>query len=943
MNKGLTMNSRRILKLFPFYFFVMMFLLAVGCSSGGGTKYKAGENVIVNSKIIGADGGTIQAANSGTPIDGVIVKFPAGALSKDINVFLGYNEGELESEDGTQNGFVLVLDTGEVTQFEEPISITVPFKDTSTTPVPYYVDSLGKVHPVQLVSIDREDGTFTFETFHASSYRWNLVIKNKYISVGTIPTGFSPEKNGFQIENDTNVYPGGACLGLAAFSVWYFINHKEGNLYAKYIDKIDGLTRQEIIASRAYTSIAYGWKDYYQNAYNKQFKSSMEDVDHWNEICDAIKATGQPVILQLRSDIPFTNIQITDLTHAVVAYEVDTNTGKISIYDPSFPGISKSIVYDQSAQEFNVYHLWNRFGMIAKATDIRPEESFEHIIECADNYFSGDQYARITVTSHESGQQVSDGNVTLRGQIISAQVLVNKLYVYVNYKEGMMPYEASVGDDGYFILPIQLVRGYNKLTFEIYGKTKESGKQYLNFVMEPQDGFVMEFMPVVTHAMSGTIHVGNNSGPALSGATVSIAGLSTTTNSAGTFTIIGIPAGTYAFSVSKLGYDTYTNPAYYVGADQSSLNFYLTQPDVSYSISGTIHAGSNSGSTLSGATVSIAGLSTTTNSAGTFTIIGIPAGTYAFSVSKPGYDTYTNPAYYVGADQSGLNFYLAIINVDPLNAWHLRSSLSSTLKSVVYGNNAFVAVGGSNVANSLDGVSWSSQVFNANLASVAYGNDTFFTVGFGGVRITSPDGSAWTIQETPSVLNPHYTTIGYGNGTFVMYAGGLYEGIYTSTDGITGTGVTVSTSSSLSGVCYGNNIFVFVGGNGTVLTSSNGSTWTTRDTGVDAELQSIAYGNGTFVAVGYYGLVQTYGIVLTSPDGIIWTPRNMGNIHNLYGIAYGNGTFVAVGLDGLILSSPDGITWTQKNSGVIGDLFGITFANNKFVTVGENGIILQSD
>ena len=87
MNKGLTMNSRRILKLFPFYFFVMMFLLAVGCSSGGGTKYKAGENVIVNSKIIGADGGTIQAANSGTPIDGVIVKFPAGELSKDINVF----------------------------------------------------------------------------------------------------------------------------------------------------------------------------------------------------------------------------------------------------------------------------------------------------------------------------------------------------------------------------------------------------------------------------------------------------------------------------------------------------------------------------------------------------------------------------------------------------------------------------------------------------------------------------------------------------------------------------------------------------------------------------------------------------------------------------------------------------------------------------------------
>ncbi|KAF0221282.1 MAG: Cna B domain-containing [Geobacteraceae bacterium] len=165
-----------------------------------------------------------------------------------------------------------------------------------------------------------------------------------------------------------------------------------------------------------------------------------------------------------------------------------------------------------------------------------------------------------------------------------------------------------------------------------------------------------------TYSLSGTIHSGNNTGPVLSGATVSIAGKTATTSSTGTFSITGITAGTYAFSVFKSGYDTYTNPAYYLGSNQTALNFYLTQPTTTYSISGTIHAESNSGPALPGVTVSIAGRTATTSSAGTFSITGIPAGTYAFSVSKTGYETYTNPAYYVGSNQSGKNFYLTMIN-----------------------------------------------------------------------------------------------------------------------------------------------------------------------------------------------------------------------------------------------------------------------------------------
>lgn len=167
----------------------------------------------------------------------------------------------------------------------------------------------------------------------------------------------------------------------------------------------------------------------------------------------------------------------------------------------------------------------------------------------------------------------------------------------------------------------------------------------------------------LSFAISGTIRSGSNSGPVLSGATVSIAGKTAITSSTGTYTITNIPAGTYSFSVSKAGYDTYTNAAYPVGSNLSGLSNYLTQSTVYYAMSGTIRSGSNSGPVLSGATVSIAGKTTTTSSTGTYSFTGIPAGSYIFTVSKAGYDTFTSSAYPVGSSLSGLSNYLTFSNV----------------------------------------------------------------------------------------------------------------------------------------------------------------------------------------------------------------------------------------------------------------------------------------
>ena len=87
-----------------------------------------------------------------------------------------------------------------------------------------------------------------------------------------------------------------------------------------------------------------------------------------------------------------------------------------------------------------------------------------------------------------------------------------------------------------------------------------------------------------------------------------------------------------------------------------------TAPPV-YSITGTVHAGNVTGAGIAGATVAIAGVTAITSATGGFTLKGILPGTYALTVSAPGYATYTNAAYTVTGDQTGIDFFMLAISV----------------------------------------------------------------------------------------------------------------------------------------------------------------------------------------------------------------------------------------------------------------------------------------
>ena len=285
------------------------------------------------------------------------------------------------------------------------------------------------------------------------------------------------------------------------------------------------------------------------------------------------------------------------------------------------------------------------------------------------------------------------------------------------------------------------------------------------------------------------------------------------------------------------------------------------------------------------------------------------------------------------------------------NAGTFQKGIGSTGLTVSSGSGAFTITFTNPVAqsssvfkltirSSLDQTIWVSRPSTASQmgdwSSVAYGNGTFVAVAQSGSYYvkTSPDGITWTTRTAATAQ--YWNNVAYGNGIFVAVSTCCGSGnrAMTSTDGITWTS-RAGLSYDWNAVAYGNGMFVAVGESGHVMTSPDGITWTWRNSGLSRAWKGITYDNGLFVAVGLDGSQR----VMTSPNGITWTPRDAASVA-FRSVTYGNGLFVAVGYGGSngVMTSPDGITWTSRMFGAGNTWRSVTFGNGLFVAISEDGV-----
>lgn len=283
----------------------------------------------------------------------------------------------------------------------------------------------------------------------------------------------------------------------------------------------------------------------------------------------------------------------------------------------------------------------------------------------------------------------------------------------------------------------------------------------------------------------------------------------------------------------------------------------------------------------------------------------------------------------------------------------------------IWDGNRFIALSGSNVYSSANGIDWSfcgTNPFITSPRSMCWDGEKIIVVGYGSsTHSYSYDGSDWFNLGSYYGYDPY----DHGNGAIGGYgAYGVCCSIAPNTippqTGLSSTEEkTMDNQYDFTIDCWVKpqavleNRYIAVGGstaNKKIMWSSDAINWTqVLNTNVPYSYgYDIAYGNGTYVSVGTH--------VITSNDGgLNWTSKyyinfdypNIGSMEFGYGIIYDGSKFIMAGafsfnvnnytFDNCFMTSVDGNAWTACG-GTIFDSYGachLAYNGTAYVAVGN--------
>lgn len=209
---------------------------------------------------------------------------------------------------------------------------------------------------------------------------------------------------------------------------------------------------------------------------------------------------------------------------------------------------------------------------------------------------------------------------------------------------------AITGSDGAYTL--QLPGGTATLTAALAGYQNASESVTVTAGQSTQAA-TLQIQPNNPGNVTGTVVDGN--GAALSGATVSAAGLSTTSAAGGSYTLSNLPAGQTSINASLTGFQPGSTSVTVVASATTAAPA-ITLVSSSGAVSGNVK--SFTGAVIAGASVGFGGGSTTTDANGNYTLGGIPVGTIQLVASAQGFQSVTQSVTVAGGKTSTANFTL---------------------------------------------------------------------------------------------------------------------------------------------------------------------------------------------------------------------------------------------------------------------------------------------
>jgi hypothetical protein len=272
--------------------------------------------------------------------------------------------------------------------------------------------------------------------------------------------------------------------------------------------------------------------------------------------------------------------------------------------------------------------------------------------------------------------------------------------------------------------------------------------------------------------------------------------------------------------------------------------------------------------------LAVASANTNTNAAG--------YGVISYTISQTGYGYTSTPT--VTVTDSNAAFMAistatasAAYSTDQGATWNATAGTTgkTNLNMLAYGNNLYLAVGGTSSAvavsyapgnsSSLSTTTWSDQsaAITANssgYSAIAYGAGVFCAIGGTVSSFAAADPTKWYVGA--SLTSKTWVDIAYGNGRFVALA----------SDGTLQYTINWQTNNWTTSPFTANNTWTTVKNN--PLNANGVTTW-----------KNISYGQGLFVAIA-----TSSQAVAISPDGLNWTyyATGMPSSSNWTGLAFGN-------------------------------------------------------
>jgi hypothetical protein len=227
---------------------------------------------------------------------------------------------------------------------------------------------------------------------------------------------------------------------------------------------------------------------------------------------------------------------------------------------------------------------------------------------------------------------------------------------------------------------------------------------------------------------------------------------------------------------------------------------------------------------------------------------------------------------------------------------------------VAYGNNRYVAAGGSGNNMGINIIVYNSLGISTNAVQGAFGTYAWSANYFKGqwyVGGTGTGGAPLYSYSSPLLLGDNTATtwgkstsgittsiIGISsNSTHIVISGESNQSTMISTDGTNWTACTIGGQKLFTTgyhSAFGENTWIVVGspqqaGQCIARSTDNGSTWSYVGTGILTNGYSVSYGgNGLWIAVG---TGNTTNMARSTNNGLTWTGYTISQITTLYGVA----------------------------------------------------------